>query len=191
MTDYFKTFENFKQDKQDSDYTIFCDMDGVLTNFVKRFQELETNPKSLTPEQYTKENGLHSIWGPIDTGGIDWWANMEWMPDGPKLWSWLQPYRPTILSAPSRNPDSRNGKMAWLKSNLHIKQNFFTVNPRKWKPHYKIIFNSQKHEFVRNEFDILIDDTPKKVQNWRAAGGTAILHTSTNKTIAELKKLLY
>jgi hypothetical protein len=36
--------------------------------------------------------------------------------------------------------------------------------------------------------DLLIDDKPENCEIFRQAGGMAILHTDTNKTIAELKK---
>jgi hypothetical protein len=191
MVEYFKTFEVFTQDNKDSNYKIFCDMDGVLTNFVDRFLELESNPERLTPEEYDKKHGKYSMWDIIDLAGIEWWTGMNWMPDGQKLWTWLMPYKPTILSAPSKNPNSRDGKMIWIKNHLNIKQSFYTVNPNKWRPHYRIILNSQKHLFVRDKFDILIDDTASKVAAWKNAGGTAILHTNTNNTITELKKILY
>jgi len=191
MTDYFKTFESFQSEKKDNEYTIFCDMDGVLTNFEKRFEELDSNTEKLSPSEYDSKHGQYTMWGLIDGGGVEYWSQMEWMHDGQKLWQWLLPYSPKILSAPSRNPTSAEGKLIWVKNNLNIKQNFYTVNARKWKPHYKIIFNSQKHLFVRDKYDILIDDTQSKIDAWKAAGGTAILHKNTDNTIKELKKLLY
>ena len=190
MTDYFKTFENFKNEKKDTDFHIFCDMDGVLTNFEKRFKELDSNTENLSPSEYDAKHGKWSIWDLIDDG-VKWWSDMEWMPDGQKLWQWLMPYKVTILSAPSKQQTSRDGKLIWLKRNLHIKQNFYTVNPRKWKPHYKIIFNKDKWKFARSKNDILIDDTKSKVDAWRAAGGTAIHHISASKTIRELKDIMY
>lgn len=165
-------------------------MDGVLSNFVKRFKELESNKENLTPNEYDKKHGKWSIWNLIDEGGLEWWSEMEWMPDGKELWDFILPYNPTILSAPSKNPLSRQGKMIWLKRNLNIKQDFYTVNPHKWQPHYKIIFNSKKFLFAKNKYDILIDDTPSKIRDWIDAGGTGILHTSTKETIDKLNEIL-
>lgn len=179
-----------KENKTASKYTIFCDMDGVLTNFEKRFKDLDSNVEKLSPHEYDAKHGKWSIWNLIDEGGIEWWSEMEWISGGQELWEFILPYKPTILSAPSKNPMSRLGKMEWLKNNLHIKQDFYTVNPKKWKPHYKIVFNSKKYLFVRNEYDILIDDTPGKIEAWVKAGGIGILHTNVNDTITKLKSII-
>lgn len=184
-----KTYSQFVKESK-SNYTIFCDMDGVLTDFPKRFRELEGNKDSLNPNEYESKYGQKSFWEIVDVGGVEYWSDMEWMSDGQKLWHWLMPYKPTILSAPSRNPSSREGKHKWILSNLGISQNFYTINPKKWKPGYRIILNSQKHLFVRNEFDILIDDTPGKIAKWEAAGGTGILHKDAKTTIKRLSEIL-
>jgi len=180
-----KTFEAFADTLG---YTIYCDMDGVLTDFEKRFRDI--NPGGLSPKEFDEANGKFSMWHEIDKHGIKWWSNMEWMPDGKKLWSYISKFNPTILSAPSRAPESKLGKMVWLKKNLHISQDP-TLSPKKsrWDPNSRVILNSEKHLFVRGPKDILIDDTMSKIQNWRGAGGIAIHHTSTSKTMSELKKL--
>jgi hypothetical protein len=36
---------------------------------------------------------------------------------------------------------------------------------------------------------ILIDDRLSNIEQWRAAGGIGILHTSSDETITQLKKL--
>lgn len=170
-------------------YSIFCDMDGVLTNFPKSFKELDGNERRLEPNEFEAEYGRNKFWEIIGHAGEEYWSEMEWMPDGKELWEQLKPFKPTILSAPSRDPKSRTGKHKWILSNLNITQNFYTINPKKWKPGYKIILNSQKHLFVRNEYDILIDDTPRKIEKWNAAGGTGILHTDAKSTLQTLVKI--
>lgn len=37
--------------------------------------------------------------------------------------------------------------------------------------------------------DILIDDSSINIEQWRARGGIGILHTSTDDTIEQLRKL--
>jgi len=184
----FKKYSELKNNL--NKYTIFCDMDGVLTDFEKRFKNLPGNTENLDPSEFEKKHGQGIFWKLIDEDGLEFWTDLEWMPDGQKLWSWLTPYSPTILSAPSRNPLSREGKHIWIKNHLGIKQDFYTINPSKWKPHYRIILNKNKHLFARNEYDILIDDTPKKIDAWVKAGGTGILHTSVDDTISKLEKIL-
>jgi hypothetical protein len=48
---------------------------------------------------------------------------------------------------------------------------------------------SQKSSFATAKH-ILIDDMQKNIESWKAAGGRAILHTSTPNTIEQLKKLI-
>ena len=38
-------------------YRIFCDMDGVLTDFNKRFKELPDNTLSMMPTEYESKYG--------------------------------------------------------------------------------------------------------------------------------------
>ena len=37
--------------------------------------------------------------------------------------------------------------------------------------------------------NVLIDDRPKNIEAWEAAGGIGIIHTSAKNTIEQLKKL--
>ncbi len=85
-------------------------MDGVLTDFDKRFKSL--NPEHLTAAQYQAKNGIEKFWDFIDVDNkIKFWVGMEWMPDGKVLWDYIKDKQPTLLSAPSRNPASRLGKI--------------------------------------------------------------------------------
>jgi hypothetical protein len=146
-------------------------MDGVLVDFEKGYAELtDTIPSKSF-------NGKPSFWEPINKAGAQWWANLEWMPDGKQLWDYIKPYKPYILSAPSLNPSSRIGKEAWCK--MHI--------PNQYK---KLLLYSRKEKQIFSAPDkILIDDMEQTINEWNKRGGIGILHTSTNNTIKELKKL--
>ena len=52
-----------KEDIEDA-YTLYVDMDGVLTDFDKRFKSL--NPEHLTAAQYQAKNGIEKFWDFID-----------------------------------------------------------------------------------------------------------------------------
>ena len=39
------------------------------------------------------------------------------------------------------------------------------------------------------EGNVLIDDRPKNIEAWEAAGGIGIIHTSAKETIEKLKEL--
>ena len=98
------------------------------------------------------------------------------MPDGKELWRFIKNYDPYILSAPTRNPESKTGKKAWVSDNLGKVKGLILVYAFK-KPEY-----SGKNK-------ILIDDRAQTIKEWRSKGGIGILHTSTSDTIEKLKKL--
>jgi hypothetical protein len=176
-----------ESDKQNS-YRIFQDMDGCLTDFLDHFRNF--NKEKLSSKEYEEKYGDGSIWPIIDAGGVDYWRTMPWMKDGKELWDYVSKFNPTILSAPSRNPDSKTGKVLWLKENVNL-PNYDVQTKAKhgWDGKSKIILNSDKWRYVSGPFDILIDDTPKKINAWKNAGGFGILHISAKDTISQLQQL--
>ena len=156
-----------------TNYTIYSDMDGVLSDFDKRFMEFS---KGVAPDQYEKKYGVEKFWELIDGEvGVPFWAGMDWMNDGKQYWDYIKKYDPIILSAPSRNEESKYGKRIWKKRNMPT--NKMILVPA-WK----------KQEYA-SPTSILIDDREKNIQQWEDAGGIGILHTSAANTIAQLKKL--
>jgi hypothetical protein len=178
----------------DNRYQIFCDMDGVLTDFSLQFSILagknSEHSEGLLPSEYERKYGVVQFWKLISDQGEDFWVNMPWMSDGKQLWNYIQSYDPVILSAPSRDKTSISGKLKWLQNNIKLPNyNVQLKYKNGWDGTSKIILNSKKHLFVRSSKDILIDDTKKKIEAWRDAGGTAIHHISTENTIKQLKEL--
>ena len=155
------------------DYIIYTDMDGVLSDFDKRFMEFSDG---IRPSEYEKNMGREAFWDLIDNKvGVPFWAGMDWMPDGKQYWNYIKQYNPIILSAPSRNNESRYGKRIWKKRNM---------------PDTKMIlaYASDKKNYAKSNA-ILIDDRKKNIDQWKAAGGIGILHTSAEDTIRQLKDL--
>ena len=151
------------------DYKIYCDMDGVLADFESGYEEL--TGVDLKGEFKKGDD----FWDPIKVAGVGFWAGLKWMPDGQKLWDYLKPFNPVLLSAPSREQSSRIGKHVWVKYKI---------------PGTKLIlrYAKQKQELATPE-SILIDDRQVNIDQWEAAGGIGILHTSTANTIQQLQKL--
>ena len=54
-----------------------------------------------------------------------------------------------------------------------------------------IVRRREKQNFAKNQGRpaILIDDYPKNVQQFKSAGGIGIVHTSTQNTISQLKRI--
>ena len=151
------------------DYKIYCDLDGVLADFESGYEELT----GIDLKGEFKKGD--DFWDPIKVAGIGFWAGLKWMPGGQELWDYLKPFNPQLLSAPSREQSSRIGKHVWVKHKI---------------PGTKLIlrYANQKQQLATPE-SILIDDRQINIDQWEAAGGIGILHTSTDNTISQLKKL--
>jgi hypothetical protein len=193
-------------------YTIFCDMDGVLCDFDEGYKN-ET--KSLKGDELKedkidllkifpnfKKNGISTdeanalgksyFWKifrkSVGENEKEFWANLEWQPGGKELWGYIEKYKPNILSSPAidfnlpqdqqLNPDFNQaiqGKKMWIAKNLS------NVGKEIFVPAV------QKSAFAKPN-RILIDDMQKNIDAWNAAGGEAILHTSTTETLTILKE---
>lgn len=152
-----------------SKYKIYCDMDGVLVDFDKGYLKLTGN------ELGGEHRSDTDFWDPINKAGYDFWINLDWMPDGKRLWRYIEKHNPKLLSAPSREEESRVAKHDWVNKEL---------------PGVHLILRSAKH---KKDFAgpncILIDDRIDNIQGWRDAGGIGIHHVSTKHTIDQLKVL--
>jgi hypothetical protein len=158
-------------------YLIFCDMDGVLVDFDKGYEELTGKNTKHADLQDKNE-----FWGLLarslkDKGltEYDYWVNLPWMPDGQTLWDYIKGYNPYILTAPSMDPGSKQGKKEWVERLDGMKKLYF--KPAKFKPEYA------------GKNRILIDDRQDTIDGWNAKGGIGIYHTSAASTIKQLKDL--
>jgi hypothetical protein len=154
-------------------YQIYCDMDGVLTDFEKRFVTLlrKEGPKYYSkaviaqvtrPKHFEALEGQEEFWKFIDQYiGLEFWSQMEWMPNGRALWNFIQPYGPKLLTSPSRDNTSRLGKRLWVKENLVP------------APEVLFRFGDAKSDFA-NENAILIDDKPSNLAAFAGKGGIAL-----------------
>ena len=167
-----KQYKKFYREAKGDLPRIYCDMDGVLCDFV------------LAAKMATGQN-----WLGLRTGQ-DWdsikktknfWSTMPWTSDGRRLWNFIKKNQPHILSAYSiEDPNCIPGKRRWLKSNLGYTQNSM-IN---------IVRRREKKNFAMEgrRPAILIDDYPKNVSDFKSAGGIGILHSNTQNTISQLKR---
>lgn len=173
-------------------YQIYCDMDGVLTDFEKRFVTLlrQEGPKYYSkatiaqvtrPKHFDKLEGTEEFWKFIDQHiGLKFWSEMEWMPNGRELWNFIQPYGPKLLTSPSEDNTSRLGKRLWVKENLVP------------APEVIFRFGDAKSDFA-NENAILIDDKPSNLAAFAGKGGIAleVKDGEIQSVINKLKELGY
>ncbi len=154
---------------------LFCDLDGVLVDFNKGYYNLTGIDLNGKEFQNSKE-----FWKPIDKAGIKFWENLEWMPDGKKLWKNIKYFNPILLSAPSSNYDSHKGKIKWVEREL---------------PGVSLVLKKakEKHLIIGDFPDkdcVLIDDRLDTCNRWDENGGFAIHHTNTNDTLSCLNYFL-
>jgi hypothetical protein len=163
--------------KEVPQYKIYCDMDGVLTDFEARFDHYA----GMSPKEYENKYGSAAFWNLIDREvGIKFWVGMPWMPQGKQLWDFISPYNPDLLTSPSRDDNSRLGKNLWVRNNL-------TPSP-------KVIFaySANKQRYA-NPNVILIDDKKSNIDEWTSKGGIAIRckDGDVSTVISKLKELGY
>ena len=155
--------------------TIYCDMDGVLADFIKFTTKILGKPFK---DKY---------WGDLPT---DIFFQLDPMSDAHILWSFIVKFDPRILTAhpkPGRGPVSDQApddKKRWMMKHF------------KW-PASKIfpVLRADKSRFAKDGRDgrpnLLIDDHIKNCIDFRNRGGIAVVHTSANNTIKELKAIGY
>ena len=150
---------------------IYCDMDGVLTDFDKQFSEIHP----WGPKKFTEKNGKDEFWELIDGRGVGFWVGMDWMEDGKELFKFITDnFYVELLSSPSRSEHSRLGKRLWVRNHkLGVKLNL------------AYSYNKQKYAAPSH---ILIDDRKDNIEQWESQGGIGILHTSAKETIECLRK---
>jgi hypothetical protein len=172
LTDLYKQIKEESTEPEVQQYQIYLDMDGCITNFDKRFKDL--NPEHLTAAEYQTKYGIEKFWDFIDEENkVKFWVGMPWMSDGKQLWDYIKDKNPTLLSAPSRKPSSRLGKRLWIKNNI-------PGTPL-------ILAAADKKQNYSQKDAILIDDRPDNVEQFRSKGGIGILHTNTENTIKQLQ----
>jgi len=152
---------------------IFLDLDGVLTDFDSAVRELGPEASEGLAEDAEKEK-KQVMWDKIEDAGINFWANMKWLPDGKKVWDIVKDKNPILLTAPGLYNFARGGKELWVKEHL---------------PGVQLYFENAKENYAEMD-TILIDDRADNINGFIEAGGEGIVYESPEQTQEELDKLL-
>lgn len=160
-------FKNYLKLELSTPNRLYIDMDGVLTNFDKAFENIDGRK-----QKDFKNN--HELWKHVEKNGVKFWSEMPWMEDGKKFWNFISKYNPTILSSPTLDYKSRIGKRIWVKRELG--------------DDIKVILETQKERYA-NRNSILVDDREDNINKWKRFGGIGILHKSANDSIEKLKEI--
>lgn len=165
---------------------IFVDMDGVLADFEGFYEKMFGKNVNIKHEPFNLPD--EELWGNIDKyGKSKFFENLPWINGSKEMWDFVVKnfVRVKILSALGKtdkiDKQTSQGKYAWLSHHLPElrDQDIILVENKHRKRHYSRVG------------DIIIDDTPVVIQEWRHKGGTGILFESAGKTIEELKKYVY
>ncbi len=155
---------------------IYLDMDGVIADFEKRYVELFKVQPSSTRE-YKEFNKFFDKF--IADGHFE---TLELMPDAMDLVRALRNALPPtqILSSTAsekRHKAISEQKIKWLETQgIDFQRNLV---PGK----------ELKKIYARTD-TLIIDDTESVINDWRAAGGVAILHKNVADTLVQLKFIL-
>lgn len=155
---------------------IYLDMDGVLTDFEKRYIELYgARPIDVNT------NTTH-FWRHFDefitTGQF---KTLEKHKDADKLLQFVHELRVPVEILTSSGGEQHHEcvtaqKEAWLRNNsITYKAN--------------VVPGGSKKAAFAHPWHILVDDTQHVVEKYRANGGTAILHYDIEVTLNQLAKL--
>lgn len=141
---------------------ILLDCDGVLADFVTA--SLELHGKTFEDANVDKWDYFHD-WGVTDREffepmGYDFWANIEPFPWAQDLLNVLSKHEVTICTAPILNPECFAAKAEWINKHFDI-------------PFQNIMIGKKKWLMAGN--GILVDDSEKNIEKFRAAGGRAYL----------------
>jgi hypothetical protein len=182
---------------------LFCDLDGVLADFDRGVLRLTGRPFPVKPEP------AGPVWRVLARAPEPgFFASLEMMPDAPVLWRAIAPHRPVILTGCPGGGWAPGQKRAWCARHLGAHVEVITCMAQD-KAEQAAAWvgrrgageaagggaagaaGSGSGSGSAPSIGVLIDDMLKAKEPWERAGGTFILHTSAETTIARLRALGY
>jgi len=165
---------------------IYCDMDGVVADFVTS----ATTYFKISPERESK--AFKTLWNGVQgTQKLpkEWptfWMDLPVLPHALQLWKMIAPYNPSILTAiPHTWPSSAVGKQVWCRRHLpgfSPRNEFIAVTDASHKQRW-----AKQSDGTPN---ILIDDFAKNIAQWTAAGGIGITYVDGAAGLATVKRTI-
>jgi hypothetical protein len=155
---------------------IYLDMDGVLTDFNKRYEELY----GARPEEgWRRHKHFWQNWESFINGYN--FKTLDKHKDADKLLQFVYELRVPVEILSSSGGEKHHEcvvaqKEAWLRNNgIDYKAN--------------IVPGGSKKAAFASPWHILVDDTLHVIEKYRSAGGTAVHHYDIDVTLKELSRL--
>ena len=166
-------------EEQESEYKVYLDMDGVIADFDRRFEDIS----GMKPHEFESKFGKKAFWNLIDEDNkISFWVGIKPMEGASKLVNAVKKYNYELLTSPSAKKQTYLGKILWVRNHSDILGGKPRINFKRAKEKHKV-----KPEL--SQTDILIDDREDTIGRWNAAGGTGIVYKSIDQVLNDLKKL--
>jgi len=153
-------------------WQIFCDLDGVLADFDRGVAK----STGAMPDEFRRRRKMWQSLAPPQTE--DFFASLPWMRDGERLWDFLAPLAPDILSGAPAGEWAAPQKRRWCGEKLQL-------------PDERVhIVDAQDKRFFSHPAAVLVDDWLEHRAPWEARGGIFIHFTSAQRSIKHLAQAL-
>jgi len=156
------------------DVKIFLDIDGVIADFCRQakdhgyFKSIQKGVRHSDPE----------MWEIINKDPYSFASTMNWEEHGEELYMFLINFSLRVIPITHcPNASWKAGRFFWIGRNMP------------WcEPPIFVPMNDSKATFCLGKNALLIDDMQVNVDEWKMAGGTAVLWDSANpkESYAEL-----
>jgi len=154
-------------------YTLFLDLDGVLADFDAGVRKILGKSPSELPEK--------EMW-PILARTKNFYANLDWMPDGKEFFKKMRNENPVIVTGVPWGNWADAQKIAWCKRELGHEVRVITCKSKEK--------GRAAMDFIKDgEIPVLVDDRIKAREGWLDIGGIFILHTGAKTSLEELTQL--
>ena len=155
-------------------------MDGVLADFDRGVREL---CGMETPEQGTRSLQQDDLMWEKIRETDHFYDRLELMPGAKEMFDRIYGKYGNRCEILTGIPKEKRGivtaeqdKISWMK---RVLSDSIVIN---------VCYRAEKIRKCTGPDAVLIDDLQKNIDEWKAAGGTGILHVSAEKTLEELKK---
>ena len=164
----------FEMDLVENNEMIYLDLDGVFADFNGAVQK---HCPGLIYQQHSKQ-----IWQVLETipnffSTLDVLPSLKIYDDIASNTNIEMQFLTALPRATGYLKTAQRDKTDWVHEHIDWAQ----VNcVSSWE---------MKKYFCRGKHDLLIDDSPRNIEDWAKAGGTGILHITLEDTITKLKQL--